>query len=87
MSWYKSHEALWGYLVSGVIFTILLYSLLWQVHDSNVQSCEARNVTREGLTRIVRVIARSHNVSGLPDFLPLDCTAAYPHPWPFNLVE
>ncbi len=39
-------RALFGFLVASVIFTILVYALLWQIHNNAVDSCERGNLIR-----------------------------------------
>jgi hypothetical protein len=38
--------AMYGYLVSGLIFTTMIYGLLLQMYDDNIAACKSRNLTR-----------------------------------------
>lgn len=46
MRWIKHNPALFGYLVSAVIFTCLLYVLIFAVRDDNLAQCARNNAFR-----------------------------------------
>lgn len=90
---------MFGYIVASLIFTVLMYALLFQIHEQNVEACEGRNNTRteiteqgEALKFVIDVLSDSsfHTVHDFKearkkiDPVPaLDCDEAFSHPWPF----
>lgn len=90
----RRNPALFGYILSALIFTVLIYALLFHVRDNQVSSCERVNVIRRELNarritanKLIHLENLEHPRIHLRPYhsIPtVNCQAAFDKPWPFS---
>ena len=95
-TWRHRNPALYGYLIASLVFTALLYALLFQIRHDNLEQCQRNNYFRAEVNKrsipINTLIAREnqiypqrpHGTLAYVATVPLvDCEERFSKPWPF----